>query len=355
MKNGIFKKAQTTPTTPGTATSPVVPASPAPRTPAPSMPATPAPPAQLDGRGNPIQNATNDTQESRDQRLLKLATDAGLAEEATKLQYNIKQYQSQKDQDNNLFETSKGNCLVYQFSPQTLRGTPCDFITNISSSLNQSSSLQEVEQYYQKYISTMTQLMSVYNKYVSLFDQIKTKLLQSRGGQNYNSNNTSDEAFLDQLKVDFQKNITSLKTEQMNAIRANQPLLDTSVRGRSILDCYEEIIDTMEYLCEKVYQPLQKSFATMGLGPVAVYARQMITGYQDIIRIYTQELAPIYQQIAAQSQQNIDQKRVQYTINLLSKIIPESYRIQIIAIESGLFEVTTQNKADKLKAALGGH
>jgi hypothetical protein len=163
--------------------------------------------------------------------------------------------------------------------------------------------------------------------------------------------NQSGKSLIESAKAQYNTDKIDLINEKTQTTLKNDALLDISM-GKSILDCYEEIIEINENLCEKVYQPLQKSLTTLGMGPVLVYAQQLLTGYQDIMRIYTQELSPIYYNLAQKSQ-NIDQKRIQYTLNMLSKIIPQSYRIQILAIEKGIFEIRTQNNPSELKKAMG--
>jgi hypothetical protein len=359
--NKIFKISGIEPGTP-TSTTPIKPGTPTSTT--PTKPGTPTsttptatPPVSTPGdttNDTPSSNIFGETITQKQQEITKLVQKYAdvFVEPLSILQNEKSKLEALNVQNQTLFTTSQTNCAVYNFIPKVFKNNnPCDFITESFGNdiITKNVSLQEVQKNYKNYIDTLNQLIKNYDDINSLMDEIKAAL--DTATTNQPKINKSANSLIESVKTQYNTQKIDLVNIKTQITLKNDPLLDMSM-GKSILDCYEEIIEINENLCEKVYQPLQKSFATLGMGPVLVYAQQLLTGYQDIMRIYTQELSPIYSNLAQKSQ-TIDQKRIQYTLNMLSKIIPQSYRIQILAIGKGIFEIRTQNNPSELKKAMG--
>jgi DNA repair ATPase RecN len=351
--NKIFKISVTKPGTP-TSKTPTKPGTPTSTTPTATPPVS-APVATTNDTTNdtPSSNIYGETITQKQQEITKLVQKYAkeFVDPLSSLQNEKSKLEALNVQNESLFTTSQANCVVYNFIPKIFKNNPCDFITESFGNdiITKNVSLQEVQKNYKNYIDTLNQLIKNYDDINSLMDKIKAAL--DTATTNQPKINQSANSLIESVKAQYNTDKINLVNNKTQITLKNDPLLDMSM-GKSILDCYEEIIEINENLCEKVYQPLQKSFATLGMGPVLVYAQQLLTGYQDIMRIYTQELSPIYSNLAQKSQ-TIDQKRIQYTLNMLSKIIPQSYRIQILAIEKGIFQIRTQNNPSELKKVMG--
>jgi hypothetical protein len=112
-------------------------------------------------------------------------------------------------------------------------------------------------------------------------------------------------------------------------------LLNPGPSGKSIIECYQEIIDLGVQGC-KICQDSASSFKSMtGIGPVTVYVLQLISIYAQIANIYRTELTPAYASIAASSD-SASKAKIQNTVALLSTRIPQAYASEILKAKYGL-------------------
>jgi len=129
-------------------------------------------------------------------------------------------------------------------------------------------------------------------------------------------------------------------------------LLMPGPSGKSIIECYEEIIDLGVQGC-KICVDVAPSFNTMkGLGPVTVPALQLVTIYSQIASIYQRELGPTYSLIAASSN-SASKSKIQNMVDLVTTRIPQAYANEILKAQNALLIGRTYGfENDVAKASL---
>jgi hypothetical protein len=138
--------------------------------------------------------------------------------------------------------------------------------------------------------------------------------------------------------LDYTQLLAGYKTRNYNynsQTKQMDILLEPGPSGKSIIECYEEIIDLGVQGC-KICQDVASSFNTMkGLGPVTVYALQLVTIYSQIASIYQRELGPTYSLIAASSN-SASKSKIQNMVDLITTRIPQAYANEILKAKYAL-------------------
>jgi hypothetical protein len=224
----------------------------------------------------------------------------------------------------------KEQCQIFSFQPKYM--SACT-IASIATDITKNVSTDQVKADYQDYKNIFAEYDQSSKSILDFWPNIEavTKAAQSAGVKlteealsNFGLNYT-------QLLANYKTNIynRNSQTKQMDI------LLQPGPSGKSIIECYEEIIDLGVQGC-KICGDVASSFNTKkGLGPVTVYALQLVTIYSQIASIYQRELGPTYSLIAASSN-SASKSKIQNMVDLITTRIPQAYANEILKAKYAL-------------------
>ena len=239
------------------------------------------------------------------------------AELVTKLQATADKLKLDQDQ-----------CQIFSFQPKYM--SACT-IASIATDITKNVSTDQVKADYQDYKNIFAEYDQSSKSIIDFWPNIKavTEPAQSAG--------VTEEA-LSKYELEYTQLLAGYETIIYNYTSQTKQmdiLLKPGPSGKSIIECYEEIIDLGVQGC-KICQDVAPSFNTMkGLGPVTVYALQLVTIYSQIASIYQRELGPTYSLIAASSN-SASKSKIQNMVDLVTTRIPQAYANEILKAKYAL-------------------
>lgn len=248
---------------------------------------------------------------------------------------NLSAAQSKLDND-------KGQCQVLNFVPSYM--SACT-IAQKANDITQNVSIEQVYQdyqdsknIYQQYLQASKALIDFWPMLIKVAEAAQTSGVEKQ----YQSESEV------QKKLATFNSAYNIKVNEYNSTtRGMDILLNPGPSGKSILDCYQEIIDLGTEGC-KICQDAAPSFNTTGgLGPVTAYVGELISIYAQIANIYRTELAPAYSLIAASSGNSASKAKIQNTVALFSTRIPQAYANEILKAKYALMIGKTYGTQDQ--------
>lgn len=252
-------------------------------------------------------------------------------------------------------DKDKDQCQIVQFVPKYM--TACE-IADLSNDITKNVSIEQVGADYQDYKKFFQDYIQKSKSILDFWPNIE-RATEAALSQEVPPEALSEyEGKFAKIQADLNKNIYAYNgtTRQMDI------LLSAGPSGRSILDCYQEIIDLGAQGC-KICQDASSSFNTMkGLGPVTAYVTQLISIYSQIANIYQRELGPTFSLIAANSGSSASRAKIQNTVELISTRIPQAYANEILKAKYALMigktygfdNQTVRNNLETFLSAKGG-
>lgn len=252
-------------------------------------------------------------------------------------------------------DKDKDQCQIVQFVPKYM--TACE-IADLSNDITKNVSIEQVGADYQDYKKFFQDYIQKSKSILDFWPDIE-RATEAALSQGVTKEALSEyEGKFAKIQADINKNIYAYNgtTRQMDI------LLSAGPSGRSILDCYQEIIDLGAQGC-KICQDASSSFNTMkGLGPVTAYVTQLISIYSQIANIYQRELGPTFSLIAANSGSSASRAKIQNTVELISTRIPQAYANEILKAKYALMigktygfdNQTVRNNLETFLSAKGG-
>ena len=239
-------------------------------------------------------------------------------------------------------ENDKEQCQVLNFVPSYM--SACT-IAQKANDITKNVSIEQVYQDYQDYKNLYQQYLQATKAAIDFWPMLidVAKAAQTPGVENQYQSESSVQKDLATFNSEYIKKVNEYnsKTRQMDI------LLNPGSSGKSILDCYQEIIDLGTEGC-KICQDAAPSFNTTGgLGPVTVYVGELISIYAQIANIYRTELAPAYSLIAASSGNSASKSKIQNTVALFSTRIPQAYANEILKAKYALMIGKTYGTQDQ--------
>lgn len=224
--------------------------------------------------------------------------------------------------------TDKEQCQVYNFTPSYM--TACK-IAQQANDITKNVSIEQVAKDYQYYKNMHEQYLQAHK---ALIDFWPTVINAAKAAQSAEVEYTAL-SNVDTELSSFESEYIIIKNQHISITRQMDILLNPGPSGKSIIECYQEIIDLGVQGC-KICQDSASSFKSMkGIGPVTVYVLQLISIYAQIANIYRTELTPAYASIAASSD-SASKAKIQNTVALLSTRIPQAYASEILKAKYGL-------------------
>ena len=248
---------------------------------------------------------------------------------------NLEAAQSKLDKD-------EEQCQVLNFVPSYLSACA---IAQQANDITKNVSIEQVYQDYQDYKNIYQQYLQASLAHIDFLPMLikVAKAAQTPGVENQYQSESSVQKDLATFNSEYNK-----KVNEYNSItRKMDILLNPGPSGKSILNCYQEIIDLGTEGC-KICQDAAPSFNTTGgLGPVTFYVGELISIYAQIANIYRTELAPAYSLIAASSGNSASKAKIQNTVALFSTRIPQAYANEILKAKYALMIGKTYGTQDQ--------
>lgn len=240
-------------------------------------------------------------------------------------------------------ENDKEQCQVLNFVPSYM--SACT-IAQKANDITKNVSIEQVYQDYQDYKNIYQQYLQASKAHMDFWPMLikVAEAAQTSGVENHQYHSESEvQKELATLNSEYNKKVN----EYNNTTRGMDILLNPGPSGKSILDCYQEIIDLGTEGC-KICQDAAPSFNTTGgLGPVTAYVGELISIYAQIANIYRTELAPAYSLIAASSGNSASKAKIQNTVTLVSTRIPQAYANEILKAKYALMIGKTYGTQDQ--------
>jgi hypothetical protein len=239
-----------------------------------------------------------------------------------------------------ILDTDEEQCQVLDFVPSYM--SACT-IAQKANDITKNVSIEKVNQDYQDYKNQFKQYLQASQALIDFRVRITdaAKVAQS-SNVDYPALSEVDKKLAAASSENKQK-----LNEYYSITRKMDILLNPGPSGKSILDCYQEIIDLGTEGC-KICQDAAPSFnTTPGLGPVTAYVNELISIYAQIANIYRTELAPAYSLIAASSGNSASKAKIQNTVALLSTRIPQAYANEILKAKYALMIGKTYGTQDQ--------
>jgi len=236
-------------------------------------------------------------------------------------------------------ETDKGQCQVLNFVPSYMSACA---IAQQANDITKNVSIEQVDQDYEDY-------KNIFNQYLQASQALIDFRVRITDAATAAQSSNVDYPALSEIDTKLATASSEYKQklyEYYSMTRQMDILLNPGPSGKSILDCYQEIIDLGAEGC-KICQDAAPYFnTTPGLGPVAAYVNELISIYAQIANIYRTELAPAYSLIAASSN-SASKAKIQNTVDLLSTRIPQAYANEILKAKYALMIGKTYGPQDQ--------
>jgi len=224
--------------------------------------------------------------------------------------------------------TDKEQCQVLNFTPSYM--TACK-IAEQANDITKNVSIEQVAKDYQYYKNMHEQYLQASRAAIDFWPTVINAAKEAQEAEVEYTALSNVDAKLSSFESEYFK----IENQHISITRQMDILLNPGPSGKSIIECYQEIIDLGVQGC-KICQDSASSFKSMtGIGPVTVYVLQLISIYAQIANIYRTELAPAYASIAASSD-SASKAKIQNTVALLSTRIPQAYASEILKAKYGL-------------------
>ena len=244
------------------------------------------------------------------------------------MENKLKELETKLDATADKLKLDQDQCQIFSFQPKYM---PACTIASIATDITKNVSTDQVKADYQDYKNIFAEYDQFFKSIIDFWPDVdRVAKAAQTAGVTEEAQSQYDLQYI-QLLAGYKKNIYNYnsQTKQMDI------LLNPGPSGKSIIECYEEIIDLGVQGC-KICQDVASSFNTMkGLGPVTVYALQLITIYSQIASIYQRELGPTYSLIAASSN-SASKSKIQNMVELITTRIPQAYANEILKAKYAL-------------------
>lgn len=128
--------------------------------------------------------------------------------------------------------------------------------------------------------------------------------------------------------------------------RANRVFFVASSNGSTLLQALDQLIEVCERGCE-LEQSFNQANARPGIGMVGRIAKELVVTYSDLQRYIVHNIAPIYLEIAQAG--GGDPKRIQYNASILAVRFPQTIKVKINQIKSGVYNFNMTGNPDYIK------
>lgn len=298
-------------------------------------PATPAPTTSPTGGATPAVGAGTTTPSpgatpDASKEIITLLQNAGLTNIVNDLNVAGNNYVTTKSNYETFkkdFDAKSKNCMAMNFKAVPFNG-PCSYVDVVGKFETETSiSADEMTQLYQKVVTGYTNFINAAQKQLDIYNSI----IPAINGLPPDKRTTFGENEVSSVQRFMQTGWNEVKQYKIDQLawQRNYEAYFNSAAGKTILQCYEEIIELMTDSCNtavefnKILSLSEGSTVPgLGIGPVGPLAMKLISDYEACARIFAGELTPIYKTISAGG----DPKRISRNIQMISVTIPTSFK-----------------------------